>query len=330
MFQQIASAAGGINNNANTQEFNGQLLNSSIGKLFDATIIDQGSSGYRTTLTSIGNLTMDKPLASLGWNELQGSVIEIKTSALDETVKTFTLKSTTSLSDIDKAFDGYVDISVVDGKAYFTPVDGYYLTGTNSTIEELCRTLKLHGSLTTSSGPHTATMDTTIGEVTKSTERALGLAVYDVVEGIDTSVAYIDITGDMTFAEANEALGDSGTLSIDENGLPFIVTYCIVEDSNGKKSTGSSLGIRISKTMFEFIKNGGSLNKVIESIICDENNKQKQGITGYLSGNIYNREFVDCDAVVSAFIPFVFYKEQEALDNQIMILTKNNELKHKK
>ena len=121
-----------------------------------------------------------------------------------------------------------------------------------------------------------------------------------------------------------------GGFSIDENGLPFIVTYCIVEDSNGKKSTGSSLGIRISKTMFEFIKNGGSLNKVIESIICDENNKQKQGITGYLSGNIYNREFVDCDAVVSAFIPFVFYKEREALDNQIMILTKNNELKHKK
>ena len=30
-----------------------------------------------------------------------------------------------------------------------------------------------------------------------------------------------------------------GGFSIDENGLPFIVTYCIVEDSNGKKSTGS-------------------------------------------------------------------------------------------
>ena len=73
-----------------------------------------------------------------------------------------------------------------------------------------------------------------------------------------------------------------GGFSIDENGLPFVVTYCIVEDSSGKKSTGKSLGIRLSKTMFDFIKSGGSLNKVIESITSNENNKQKQGITGYL------------------------------------------------
>lgn len=113
-----------------------------------------------------------------------------------------------------------------------------------------------------------------------------------------------------------------GGFSIDENGLPFVVTYCIVEDTLGKKSTGKSLGLRLSKTMFDFVRNGGSLNKVIESIISDSDNKQKQGITGYLADGLYNRDIVDSDAVVSAFISFVFRKQREVLDKQILLLTK--------
>ena len=82
--------------------------------------------------------------------------------------------------------------------------------------------------------------------------------------------------------------------------------------------------------MFEFIKNGGSLNSVIELIIHDEKNKQKQGITGYLSGNIFNREYVDCDSVVSAFLSFIFKNPSEKIDKQISNLIKSNEIKCKK
>ncbi len=108
-----------------------------------------------------------------------------------------------------------------------------------------------------------------------------------------------------------------GGYSIDENGLPFVVTYCVSEDKFGKKSTGKSLGIRLSKTMFDYIKSGGSLNKVIEEILGNSNNKQHLGITGYLTNGLYNREYVDSEAVISAFISFVYSKQREELDEHI-------------
>ena len=82
--------------------------------------------------------------------------------------------------------------------------------------------------------------------------------------------------------------------------------------------------------MFDFVRNGGSLNKVIESIICDSDNKQKQGITGYLAGGLYNRDIVDSDAVVSAFISLVFRKQREVLDKQILLTKKKKKLNIKK
>ena len=108
-----------------------------------------------------------------------------------------------------------------------------------------------------------------------------------------------------------------GGFSVDENGLPFVVTYCILEDKFGKKSTGKSLGIRISKIMFEFVKKGGSLNKVIELINLENNNKQKLGITGYLTNGLYNREKVDKDAVISSFISFNFSEQKQELEHHI-------------
>lgn len=108
-----------------------------------------------------------------------------------------------------------------------------------------------------------------------------------------------------------------GGFSVDENGLPFVVTYCILEDRFGKKSTGKSLGIRISKIMFEFVKKGGSLNKIIELINLENNNKQKLGITGYLTNGLYNRETVDKDAVISSFISFIFSEQKQELEHHI-------------
>ena len=44
-----------------------------------------------------------------------------------------------------------------------------------------------------------------------------------------------------------------GGFSLDENGLPFVVTYALVEDKNGKKSTGKSLGLRLNRKMFKYV-----------------------------------------------------------------------------
>lgn len=113
-----------------------------------------------------------------------------------------------------------------------------------------------------------------------------------------------------------------GGFSLDENGLPFVVTYCIVEDKGGKKSTGKSLGIRLTKVMFDYLKNGGSLNKAIEEIIQNENNKQSLGIMGYLTNGLYDRESVDSEAVASSLIPFVYKEQREKLDQYIEALEK--------
>lgn len=113
-----------------------------------------------------------------------------------------------------------------------------------------------------------------------------------------------------------------GGFSLDENGLPFVVTYCIVEDKCGKKSTGKSLGIRLTKVMFDYLKNGGSLNKVIEEIMQNENNKQSLGITGYLTNGLYDRESVDSEAVVSSLIPFIYKDQREKLDQHIKKIIK--------
>ena len=108
-----------------------------------------------------------------------------------------------------------------------------------------------------------------------------------------------------------------GGFSLDENGLPFVVTYCVIEDKYGKKSTGKSLGIRLTKTMFDFVKNGGSLNKVIEEILNTSSNKQSLGIMGYLTSGLYSREIIDSEAVVSSLIPFIYYGEREKINNHI-------------
>ncbi|KKQ93520.1 MAG: putative non-canonical purine NTP phosphatase [candidate division CPR2 bacterium GW2011_GWC2_39_10] len=114
-----------------------------------------------------------------------------------------------------------------------------------------------------------------------------------------------------------------GGFSLDENGLPFVVTYAIVEDKNGKKSTGKSLGLRLQKEVFDFIKSGGSVNEVIGSLTNSKKNKHDQGVTGFLTNGLMKRDIFDKDAVISAFVPFIFKKERE---NLLGVIKK---LKHK-
>lgn len=62
---------------------------------------------------------------------------------------------------------------------------------------------------------------------------------------------------------------------MDENGLPFVVSYTVIENDSGAKSTGKSLGIRLNRDMYRFIREGGSLNKIIDNLKYVQNNKQK-------------------------------------------------------
>ena len=52
--------------------------------------------------------------------------------------------------------------------------------------------------------------------------------------------------------------------------------------------------------MFNYVKDGNSLNKVIEIILNNSNNKKDNGITGYLTNGYYRRDVFESSAVISA------------------------------
>lgn len=81
----------------------------------------------------------------------------------------------------------------------------------------------------------------------------------------------------------------------------FIVTYASVRDINGGEYFGKSMGLQITKNMYEWVKAGKSLNSLIEKIELNQYNKKENGITGYLTSGLYKRDIVDKEAVISAF-----------------------------
>lgn len=88
----------------------------------------------------------------------------------------------------------------------------------------------------------------------------------------------------------------------------FIVTYASILDQNGNEFIGKSSGLQITERMFNYVKNGKSLNKVIESILGNNSNKKDNGITGYLTTGYYRRDKFDSLAVTSAMQSFLNFK----------------------
>lgn len=80
----------------------------------------------------------------------------------------------------------------------------------------------------------------------------------------------------------------------------FIVTYASILDTHGKEYFGKSQGLQITESMFNWVKSGKSLNKVIEEILATSDNKKANGISGFLTSGYYYRSYFDYTAIVSA------------------------------
>ena len=93
------------------------------------------------------------------------------------------------------------------------------------------------------------------------------------------------------------------------NNTYFIVTYASVIDINNNEFIGKSQGLQISKNMFEWVSKGNSLNRVIEAIIENKENKKENGITGYLTNGFYKREIFDSSAITSALQALLNYNQ---------------------
>lgn len=142
---------------------------------------------------------------------------------------------------------------------------------------------------------------------------------YEIIRGADNRNQELKKIAAANNIDYDYLCSIEGGFSVDENGLPFVVTYCIIEDKLGKKSTGKSLGVRITSEMFEFIKNGGSLNKIIEEIQGNKENKTEGGIIGYLSNGLYNRDIIEKEAVVSSLIPIIYKENRDLLNSKLKI-----------
>ncbi len=77
-----------------------------------------------------------------------------------------------------------------------------------------------------------------------------------------------------------------GGFLLDENGLPFVVIYCITENNLGQK-------LKVN------------------------NNKQLFQITEYLTNGLYNREDINSEAVISSLIPFIYSEQRKKMNEQI-------------
>lgn len=89
----------------------------------------------------------------------------------------------------------------------------------------------------------------------------------------------------------------------------FIVTYASIMDSHENEYFGKSQGLQITKEMFNWVRAGKSLNKIIEEILDTQDNKKGNGISGYLTSGYYYRSYFDSTAVVSA-IQFMQNREK--------------------
>lgn len=107
------------------------------------------------------------------------------------------------------------------------------------------------------------------------------------------------------------------------DGKFFIVTYASIIDKDNNEFLGKSVGLEITKSMFEWVKKGNSLNKVIEEIIGNNNNKKCNGISGFLTEGFYKRDMFDSGAVQSALLHMInapVYKElNESIKRKLTI-----------
>ncbi len=110
----------------------------------------------------------------------------------------------------------------------------------------------------------------------------------------------------------------------------FIVTYAAIIDKEGNEFVGKSQGLQITQKMFEWVKNGQSLNKVIESLLATQDNKKSKGISGYLTNDYYKRSYFDSSAVISVLEHLKNYEYYEMVEremNKMNIEEKDENLK---
>ena len=97
----------------------------------------------------------------------------------------------------------------------------------------------------------------------------------------------------------------------------FIITYACLMNKDKKYYVGKSNGLEISESMFNHVKNGKSINKIIESISNITSNKKDNGITGYLTNGFFKRDEFDMNAVLCALETYYNQDKYRDIDDKL-------------
>lgn len=97
----------------------------------------------------------------------------------------------------------------------------------------------------------------------------------------------------------------------------FIITYACLMTKDKKYYVGKSNGLEISESMFNCVKNGKSINKIIESISNVTSNKKDNGITGFLTNGYFKRDEFDMNAVLCALETYYNQDKYRDIDGKI-------------
>ena len=141
----------------------------------------------------------------------------------------------------------------------------------------------------------------------------------EIIQGIDNRNYDLYKKASSEHLDYDYICSIEGGFELDQSNQHFVITYCGIVDREGTVYYGKSSGFPISKDMFEYVKSGNSLNKVIEEINGSENNKQGLGITGFLSDGLIIREKFDAQAVLSAIMQIVFDDNYQDIDDNILL-----------
>lgn len=140
---------------------------------------------------------------------------------------------------------------------------------------------------------------------------------YEIIRGAENRNNALKFIANSLGIEYDYLCSIEGGVTCAEDGHPYTVTYVITEDKNGLKSTGFSTGIRITREMFRYYREGKSLNKVIERLIKANKNKESKGINGYITMDALARCDVDYQAVVSSLACLMYQDVREKIDEEI-------------
>ncbi|MEG1986876.1 MAG: inosine/xanthosine triphosphatase [Bacilli bacterium] len=103
----------------------------------------------------------------------------------------------------------------------------------------------------------------------------------------------------------------------------YVISYVVIEGKNQVEHVGKTIGLEISKEMYNYTKEGHSLNALIEELTSVERNKTLSGVAGFLSSDLLLRQDIDYMAVLSTMNLFINEGKYQLLNDKIKSITKD-------